>query len=342
MAEARKLRIVTAATFVPALPLCIASGVLSSEPLPAVGLVPLAFSAAAGVFLTLQKQTRRSRHRRHGSDRDVERAASVYSSSSSEAGHESLVPDRQELARGAQAPPEPEYTLLTHPIVVFLADAVLAAAIMAVLVCTWISVPDYSRQRPQLAILGTYATFPLLTNFIIHLYLALSELAAGLALKALVQRAAWQAVPPNCPHCGERVRPDRLPTIPWAESVSAPTLPPFPNISVPRLSITSVKLPAGPSFNFKGPSEWTMPAWLTGQKQDQGYAPLLVSQDAADPDDDVDHGAYRASATSTAGPSYGAIDAGPAESASPVVEAVVVGKNKKGKSTSSLALIGDE
>ncbi|KAI5859527.1 hypothetical protein GGS23DRAFT_600228 [Durotheca rogersii] len=56
MADQRTLRVVTAATFIPAFPLCIAHGVVSGSPTPAVGLVPLAFSAAAGVFLLARQQ----------------------------------------------------------------------------------------------------------------------------------------------------------------------------------------------------------------------------------------------------------------------------------------------
>jgi peptidoglycan/LPS O-acetylase OafA/YrhL len=47
----RPLRLATVLSFVPAFPLCLAHGVASHTPVPAVGLVPLAFSAGLGVAL---------------------------------------------------------------------------------------------------------------------------------------------------------------------------------------------------------------------------------------------------------------------------------------------------
>ncbi|KAF7558773.1 hypothetical protein G7046_g5390 [Stylonectria norvegica] len=45
------LRLLTIASFIPAFPLCLAHGILSHQPIPVVGLVPLAVSAAGAGFL---------------------------------------------------------------------------------------------------------------------------------------------------------------------------------------------------------------------------------------------------------------------------------------------------
>jgi hypothetical protein len=122
MAYARPLRIVGAASFVPAFPLSIAHGVLSSSPVPAVGLVPLAFSASVGIFL-------------------ISREAKAKQTSSEE---------------GAEG----ERQISPHPVLVFAVDAVLAAALMVVLVLTWIRTAGPA----SLAMLAAYTTLPLFIN----------------------------------------------------------------------------------------------------------------------------------------------------------------------------------
>src|SRR5688572_22233153 len=47
----RLLRMATAIAFVPAFPLCVAHGALSHQVVPAVGLIPLALSASAAIYL---------------------------------------------------------------------------------------------------------------------------------------------------------------------------------------------------------------------------------------------------------------------------------------------------
>jgi len=162
----RPLRLATVLSFIPAFPLCLVHGVISHEPVPAIGLLPLAFSAAMGIVLC-QSPQRRSR--------------------------------------------------VSHPAAIFTADVVLAAGLMVVLVFTWIVSP-HSRYWPpsnaSLSMLAAYATMPLLVNFLIHLYLSLRALYIGLALDGFVRWLAWQAVPPDCPNCNQRLRPP-MPSFPW-------------------------------------------------------------------------------------------------------------------------------
>ncbi|KAK3370485.1 hypothetical protein B0H63DRAFT_316742 [Podospora didyma] len=359
MADARVARIVTAATFVPAFPLCIAHGVLSHNPVPAVGLAPLAFSAAFAIFLLSrgaktttssrksQKQPEHGHHHHHvPTDPEVTGLSpsppSPPSPASSVAG-EGTGHDVEAAEPAEPSSHEPTHTaFLTHPIFVFLVDVGLAAALMVVLVFTWIRTrQSYSS---DLAMLASYATMPLLINFSIHLFLATRAFIAGLALHGLIQWTAWQAVPPDCPHCGLRVRPESLPVIPWLQSVSAPKR------LFPRISVAALRVPRPSLTSFKSPSSWGVvpsgwtwktPAWLQPRPQ---YTSLFVSND--DRDDDVDddavetpHPRYRDDPDEPiATPSSAA-----AVVASPVVEAVVVGKkDKKGKNSSSPAIFGDD
>ncbi|KAF4336670.1 nucleosomal binding [Fusarium beomiforme] len=164
-ASHRTLRLVAIASFLPAFPLCVAHGVLSNHPAPAVGLVPLSFSSGGSLFLL------RRRERDDG------------------------------LAHK-----------LSHPVLAFVFDVVLAAACMIVLVFTWITKGPLA----SLSMLAAYATIPLLVNFFIHLLLALESLYTGLAVHSVVQWLAWRALPPDCPHCDHRLRPD-FPELPWLD-----------------------------------------------------------------------------------------------------------------------------
>ncbi|KAF4975237.1 hypothetical protein FZEAL_7944 [Fusarium zealandicum] len=164
-ASHKTLRLITIASFLPAFPLCLVHGILAHSPVPAVGLVPLAFSATGGVFL--------------------------------------LWPRASEDGRLAR---------LSNPVLVFVCDAILAAAFMVVLVFTWIA-KSYS---PSLSMLAAYATIPLLINFLVHLILAVQAFYTGLAIHSLVQWLAWRTLPPDCPHCDHRLRPD-LPELPWLQ-----------------------------------------------------------------------------------------------------------------------------
>jgi hypothetical protein len=170
---------------------------------------------------------------------------------------------------------------------------------------------------------------------LIHLYLAAREFAAGLAIPGLIEYTAWRAVPPDCPHCGRRLRPDSLPPIPWYETVSRPTvtLPKIKAPSIPRPSLPAFKLP---KFSGLKVREWKVPKWMRGRNEE--YASLFVDdqQDERDryrDDPDGPFGGQSGNTTVVATGSSGA----------PPVEEVVVGKkDRRGKSASNPALFGDD
>jgi hypothetical protein len=156
---------------------------------------------------------------------------------------------------------------------------------------------------------------------LIHLYLAVREFVAGLAIPALVEYSAWHVVSPDCPHCGSRLRPDTLPPIPWYETVTRP------DMSLPQITAPSISRPSLPAFKMpqfsglKVPREWKVLNWMRGRNQD---ASLFVDDDQNereryrdDPDGPFDEpsGTTTVVATGSAGPA-------PAEE-------VVVGKKDK-------------
>lgn len=55
-------------------------------------------------------------------------------------------------------------SVLTHRILVFVVDVILAASLMVVLVFTWIRTGNGGDRRPKLAMLAAYSTIPLLVN----------------------------------------------------------------------------------------------------------------------------------------------------------------------------------
>ena len=155
MTDGRVLRIVAAVSFIPGFALCIAHGILSNNPVPAVGLVPLFFSASLSIFLLSRhaKRNNKQKQRSHDAETDVEEAISE-GQRISEGGPE------EEDSHDEHG--EPTTTALTHPILVFFIDVILAAALMVVLVFTWIR--DSESRTPELAMLAAYATMPLLLN----------------------------------------------------------------------------------------------------------------------------------------------------------------------------------
>ncbi|EAA28942.1 hypothetical protein GE21DRAFT_7084 [Neurospora crassa] len=240
------LRILTAITFIPSLPLCIIHGVLSQNPIPAVGLAPMALSAGYSVLLlTYRRRSKRKQNNR----RSIGHAEEDNDLESVRNGDEAGISSSQPLIEGGAE--EPEYAasersqaeqtpaweeeakekktpLYAHTIFIFLVDSILAAGVMVVLVFTWINTQKGRTgiTNPvlggKLAMLAAYATIPLLANFLIHTYLALRGFAIGLALYPLVQYAAWHTLPPNCPNCSSRLRPTSRPKIPWYDFVSRP------------------------------------------------------------------------------------------------------------------------
>ncbi|KAK0636123.1 hypothetical protein B0T17DRAFT_650988 [Bombardia bombarda] len=311
MADARFLRIVTITTFLPAFALCIAHGSLSNSPVPAVGLAPLAVSASTAIFL-LSRYSKRSKQK--------QRATHTHDDDDDD-GHDV---ETQEEEGSSLINQEQQPHVLAHPILVFLVDSILAAALMVVLVFTWIRTQN--TRDVELAMLAAYATIPLLINFLIHLYLAVREFIAGLALHGLVQHVAWQTLPPDCPHCGNRLRPDSLPAIPWYESVSAPKVK-LPSFKVP--SVTRLTMPAAmrsSSWRIKGP-EWKTPAWLKGRRAADD-ANLFVNYEEGDDDareryTDEPEVAVGSSSAASVGPLIPAIPV-----PEPVVEEVVVGSRR--------------
>lgn len=151
MADAKALRVITIATFPPAFGLAIAHGSLSHEPVPAVGLVPLFFSASFAIFL-LSRHRKRAKSKQRQSDVEGTEAG---------ASHETHHHGDDELT-GLLPHAGYSSTHVAHPILVFLTDAILAAALMVVLVFTWIRTGSSS--TAELAMLAAYTTIPLLIN----------------------------------------------------------------------------------------------------------------------------------------------------------------------------------
>ncbi|KAI1463133.1 uncharacterized protein F4812DRAFT_447756 [Daldinia caldariorum] len=276
MADSRTLRIVTAATFLPAFPLCLAHGIVSGSPTPAVGLVPLAFSAGAGIFIN----SRQSRSKQPSSEPepDLERGDVGESALEQEyeRGPETDDTPQSREASDAPTPAPASRSTPTHPFLTFAVDLILAAALMVVLVFIWIDSSSGSTNSAESAMLAAYATIPLLINFLIHLFLAVREFSRGLAIPGLTQYLAWQAVPPDCPNCGHQLRPDAPPRMPWLDEASLPR----PNLNT-KIRSVKWKLPAIPKV--KAP-QWRTPTWFRNRGA-RGYAPLFVSTDPHDDDD---------------------------------------------------------
>ncbi|OTB04783.1 hypothetical protein M426DRAFT_11150 [Hypoxylon sp. CI-4A] len=265
MADNRTLRIVTVATFLPAFPLCLAHGVISSRATPSVGLVPLAFSAIAGILLSRQSTERQAPY-------DTERGNTVEEGEQQEQEQEQeqrpeeheeedleVVQHHQEAPGSLTLKPT-----RSHPILVFAIDSVLSAALMVVLVFTWIDSSEGSTSSAESAMLAAYSTVPILINFFVHIYLAVCELFRGLAITGLTQYLAWQVVPPDCPDCGRRLRPYAPPRMPWVDEISFPR-PNFDRVKFRIPTIPNVKVP-----------KWKAPAWLRGRTT-RGYVGLLGS-----------------------------------------------------------------
>ncbi|KAK8104577.1 uncharacterized protein PG998_011610 [Apiospora kogelbergensis] len=307
------LRVVTIATFLPAFALCIAHGVRSGRPVPAVGLVPLAFSSGSSVFLLVRQRrdiqrSRKNKHRarqayHNDNDGVVEARPLTQPQQETEdgEGHQQQQHHRQEDDDDAAS------THPRRPVLTFLADVVLAAALMVVLVFTWIQTGGSA----ELAMLAAYATIPLLVNFFIHLYLAVREFSSGLAVPALIQYLAWQVVPGACPDCGRHLRPASTPAMPWfapsptTATASSPTTTTTPSAS--RGFFRSFPVP--PAMRaWKGPRDWKtssgggggkaafLPPWFPGQHR---YADLEEGEDGDGNNNNNAAGSHRNGAIAT-------------------------------------------
>jgi hypothetical protein len=170
------LRKVAILSFLPALPLCITHGALSATVVPAVGLLPLSFSAGASLFLLIRTSQRnaKGKQRAGGGEPDPGEllgdvdddagsvAVEVGGAAPRHIGFEPGVEERgDDPEDGDEGKP---VSVLTHRILVFVVDVILAAALMVVLVFTWIRTGRARDKSPQLAMLAAYSTMPLLVN----------------------------------------------------------------------------------------------------------------------------------------------------------------------------------
>ncbi|KAK7914192.1 hypothetical protein PG985_011895 [Apiospora marii] len=283
------LRIVAAATFLPAFALCIAHGARSGSPVPAVGLVPLAFSGGLSVFqlVRLRRYNKQDQKRKQSVvRRPSQQQLLPRDNEAAEAAQETQTPELEQQRqqgdgeRGGEEGDDEATQQPRNPILTFFADTVLAAALMVVLVFTWIQKGDSA----ELAMLAAYATIPLLVNFFIHIYLAVRELSRGLAIPALIQYLAWQVVPGACPDCGRHLRPASTPAMPWFATNPSSTSP-SPYASSPTSPsgggglFSAFKMPPSmKAWKSQGPRGGNgsgrpafLPPWFPGQ---QRYADL--------------------------------------------------------------------
>lgn len=164
------LRIVNAATFLPAFALCIAHGARSGSPVPAVGLVPLAFSSGLSIFqlVRLRRYNKQNQKKKQAvvGRRPSQQQLPQDNNAAEAAAQETQAPELEQQQGdgergGEEGDGDDELTQQPrNPILTFFADMLLAAALMVVLVFTWIQKGDSA----ELAMLAAYATIPLLVN----------------------------------------------------------------------------------------------------------------------------------------------------------------------------------
>lgn len=142
------LRWILIALLIPAFPLCIVHAVKSKFSVPAFGLIPLIISAlTAALLLRLPTATEEDEE-----DDDVE-------------SHPPIGAHADEVDQSTAAKAHAIYRKATIPPAVFLLDVILAISAMLVLVYTWIT-PQHGRWRDRvgLAVLGAYATMPIIAS----------------------------------------------------------------------------------------------------------------------------------------------------------------------------------
>ena len=159
------LRVVAAATFLPAFALCIAHGARSGRPVPAVGLVPLALSSGLSIFQLVRLRRHRQQNQKKKQQQAVARRPSQPPRDDEAAGaaQEAPAPALEQQGDGERGGEEDDDEWAQRPrspVLVFFADAALAAALLVVLVFTWTQKGDSA----ELAMLAAYATIPLLVN----------------------------------------------------------------------------------------------------------------------------------------------------------------------------------
>lgn len=147
MADQRIARGILVANFIPGFVLCTVHGAITQSVVPAVGSVPLFFSSGLGLYLFASGRLRSQTQKRPllGRPGDI--------------GDAQIGPDSDE---------EELSSPVVHSFWIFLADAILAAALMIVLVFTWIQVPSggywCGAGGAGGAMLAAYGTVPLLVN----------------------------------------------------------------------------------------------------------------------------------------------------------------------------------
>lgn len=293
MANVRTLRIISVLSLLPGFGLLVASAVICQRIVPAIGLLPLFFSSGFGLLLLLT-----------GS----EQSATARPRSRNDDGGESLRPgpEEREASRGLGE---------RHPILVFLADVILATSLMIVLVFTFIRVAWYGGAD---AVLVAYATMPLLLNFFIHTGLALQELFIGTGLAELAFRVRYQGIPVDCPGCGTNIRPSTPLTPPW-----------FQSVSVPKISYRQIRAGVPVILDrARGIGrDWATPARARGEAGHEGES-LIANQEGVE----TGHGVYRDSYDDDAVNIRGSLDVpDPEEAGGPSAGEVVSRRDSKGK-----------
>ncbi|KAH7037041.1 uncharacterized protein B0I36DRAFT_358792 [Microdochium trichocladiopsis] len=353
------LRVAAVASFVPAFPLLLAHGIVSHSPVPATGLVPLFFSSSFSLFI-LRRRARRAQAAAQNTSVDRERQPLLPTEEGQQvAGTDAATTTNDDEDEDAQASASNGSDIHDRfPILVFLADVIFAAAILTVLVFTWL---NSSQLSGQLAMLAAYGTIPLLINVLIHLLFAVRGLSSGLALPELTRYVAWQLVPGDCPDCGHHLRPESGPEIPWFKSISRAvnsarerewTFPKLPEVRMPDMSglkgwvggrasaededeHDTARDDAGATEGRSGrmPQWLRRPAWLSyggvdeqqrAEEGDDEEARLFIDRDASTYRDDEED--YGVGSTRTQGLQS------PASTSAE--EVVVVGKKKQRKITS--------
>ncbi|PNY26576.1 Uncharacterized protein TCAP_03496 [Tolypocladium capitatum] len=179
-------RLLLVGAFIPAFPLCLVHGILSHHPVPAVGLVPQAVSVAVAALLLR-----------------VRRAGDAAVVDDEEGDERNVVRER-----------------LTHPVTIFVVDAILAAALMVVLVFTWTT----HTGNASLSMLAAYATIPLLTSLQVSPPNTHGHLESLIELTAACLTASPTSSSPCTPSMTAsptRLRPS-LPEFPWLRHFRRP------------------------------------------------------------------------------------------------------------------------
>ncbi|KAK0721805.1 hypothetical protein B0T26DRAFT_700332 [Lasiosphaeria miniovina] len=155
--QLRRLRMLCIVTFLPAFPLCLAHGIASEGIAPAIGILPMAFSAALSCFLLWRMRKDRAAAAKAFNHHAHHRGIDAEDASDEEDGGLVLV------AKSAPA----------LSFFVFLADLILALSILTALVFTWVDVSinrnqwrSYwpKTQHGDMAMLAAYGTIPLMVN----------------------------------------------------------------------------------------------------------------------------------------------------------------------------------